>query len=142
MNRILIFLTLLPFSLLSQSTDELQKQQIQLEMSIQEKAWNRGDIKSFMSPYWNHDSLIFIGKSGVTYGWNNTYLNYLKSYPDIKTMGKLKFENVKIEILSQDRAYVIGKWELKREIGDIGGHYTLLWKRINGLWKIVSDHSS
>jgi hypothetical protein len=36
----------------------------------------------------------------------------------------------------------VGKWHLKRTIGDIGGYYTLLMKKINGKWVVVSDHSS
>jgi ketosteroid isomerase-like protein len=40
-------------------------------------------------------------------------------------------------------AYVIGRWHLTRpQIGDAGGHYTLLWRKIKGQWVIVSDHSS
>lgn len=142
MNKVIILILLLPISLWSQGLDEIEVQKIQLEMHMQETAWNRGDIKSYMHAYWNSDSLVFIGKSGINYGWNNTYLNYLRSYPDQKTMGKLTFDNVKIEMLSKDRAYVIGKWHLEREVGDLEGHYTLLWKKIDGLWKIVSDHSS
>ncbi len=116
--------------------------QIKLEMSIQEQAWNRGDIKSYMGSYWQNDSLLFIGSKGVTYGWTSTLTNYLKSYPDQPSMGKLTFENISIRILDSENAYVIGKWYLKREMGDLNGHYTLLWKRINGRWKIVADHSS
>jgi len=41
-------------------------------MNEQEKSWNSGDIDDFMSKYWNDDSLIFIGKSGINYGWKKT----------------------------------------------------------------------
>lgn len=37
---------------------------------------------------------------------------------------------------------IIGKWELTRTVGNLSGHYTLLLKKINGEWKIISDHSS
>jgi hypothetical protein len=36
----------------------------------------------------------------------------------------------------------VGKWMLKRNAGDLSGHYNLLIKRINGEWKIITDHSS
>jgi hypothetical protein len=36
----------------------------------------------------------------------------------------------------------VGKWHLIRSVGDVGGHYTLLVKRINGKWVIISDHTS
>ena len=37
---------------------------------------------------------------------------------------------------------LVGKWHLKRKEDDLGGHFTLLWKKIDGEWKIVVDHSS
>jgi hypothetical protein len=57
-------------------------------------------------------------------------------------MGKLRFEVLHVKRLSPDHFFVVGKWFLKRSAGDVGGHYTLLWKKINGAWVIVADHSS
>ena len=57
-------------------------------------------------------------------------------------MGKLSFDIIRIEKLSKKYYYVVGKWMLKRSIGDLSGHYNLLLKKINGEWKIVADHSS
>lgn len=42
-------------------------------LASQTAAWNRGDIDGFMIGYWENDSLMFIGKSGVTFGWNNNF---------------------------------------------------------------------
>ncbi len=111
-------------------------------LSQQTDAWNSGDITSFMQGYWENDSLMFIGKSGVTYGWVNTLNNYKKGYPDTASMGKLSFTLIQVKKLSKKYYHVTGKWFLKRSIGDVGGHYTLLFKKINGRWVIVSDHSS
>jgi hypothetical protein len=108
----------------------------------QTQAWNRGDIETFMETYWKSDSLMFIGKSGVTYGWTNTLNNYKKGYPDTIAMGKLSFDILLIKRLSFQYFHVIGKWHLQRSIGDLSGHYTLLIKKIKGKWVIISDHSS
>lgn len=108
----------------------------------QTQAWNRGDIETFMETYWKSDSLVFIGKSGVTYGWNNTLKNYKKGYPDTTAMGKLSFDILLVKRLSFQYFQVIGKWHLQRSIGDLSGHYTLLIKKIKGKWVIVADHSS
>lgn len=110
-------------------------------MKEQESSWNRGDIPAFMQHYWNNDSLMFIGSRGVTFGWQKTLDNYLKSYPDKATMGTLKFTIVKSEQLSPESVYIVGKWELARE-KPVGGHFTLLWKKINSKWVIVADHTS
>jgi hypothetical protein len=106
------------------------------------ETWNRGDIETFMKTYWRSDSLMFIGKNGVTYGWTNTLNNYKKNYPDTTAMGKLSFNIVFVQRLSAQYFHVIGKWHLQRSIGDLSGHYTLLIKKINGEWVIIADHSS
>ena len=95
-----------------------------------------------MKGYWENDSLMFIGKSGVTYGYKNTLENYKKNYPDTAAMGKLTFTLIQVKRLSPEYYHVTGKWHLKRTIGDIGGHYTLLFRKIKGQWVIISDHSS
>ena len=108
----------------------------------QTRDWNQGDLRSFMQGYWKNDSLKFIGKSGLTYGWQQTLDNYRKNYPDTATMGKLSFNIKEIKRLSVMYFFVIGKWNLKRTIGDLSGHYTLLFKKIKNQWVIVADHSS
>lgn len=111
-------------------------------MAAQEKAWNEGDIEQFMKGYWENDSLVFVGKSGLTYGYNNTLANYKKGYPDKTYMGNLKFTILSMQPLGKQFYRVIGKWELTRTVGNLSGHYTLLLQKINGEWKIISDHSS
>ena len=111
-------------------------------MNEQLKAWNKGDLNAFMQTYWHSDSLMFIGKDGVTYGWDNTLANYKKGYPDTIVMGKLNFTILHVKRLSVLYFSVVGKWHLIRSIGNVEGHFTLLFKKINNRWVIVSDHSS
>ena len=111
-------------------------------MDIQEKACNNGDIDSFMNGYIKSEELVFSGSNGPIYGWNATKERYKKSYPDLKTMGKLSFTVRKIKSLSKETAYLIGEYYLKRTIEDSYGHFTLIWKKVNGKWLIVSDHTS
>ena len=111
-------------------------------LDTQTAAWNKGDLQGFVKGYWENDSLRFIGKSGITYGWNNTLANYKRGYPDTAAMGKLQFTILVVKKLSPRYYEVVGKWYLKRSIGDASGHYTLLLRKINGSWVIVSDHSS
>lgn len=127
------------FSSECQTKDELLIRNSMLE---QERAWNAGDLERFMQPYWMSDSLMFIGKSGVTYGWLNTLNNYKKGYPDTAAMGKLHFDILHIKRLSVLYFSVVGKWHLTRSIGNVGGHFTLLFRKIKNKWVIISDHSS
>lgn len=57
-------------------------------------------------------------------------------------MGTLSFNILKVQKISTVYYNVIGGWRLKRSMGDLSGHFTLLFKKINGNWLIVQDHSS
>ena len=118
------------------------EQEIRALMGRQTEAWNQGNIDAFMKGYWESDSLLFIGKSGVTHGYRNTLDNYKKNYSDTAKMGKLFFDILQVRKLSAGYYWVLGKWFLKRSVGDVGGHYTLLFQKIKGQWVIVADHSS
>jgi hypothetical protein len=111
-------------------------------LKTQDAEWNKGNIEGFMQTYWNSDSLMFIGKSGVTYGWKNTLNNYKKGYPDTSAMGKLDFTLIDIKKLSRKYYHLVGKWHLTRIMGNLQGHFTLLLKKIKGKWLIIADHSS
>jgi len=136
-----LFCSVLFCSLLLAQSNKDEKEILAI-LNQQTVQWNKGDLDNFMSGYWNNDSLMFIGKSGVTYGYANTLSNYKKNYSNKDQMGKLFFEIVKMKRLSPTYYWVLGKWFLKRSVGDIGGSYTLLFGKINGKWKIIADHSS
>ena len=57
-------------------------------------------------------------------------------------MGQLQFNILQVKSLGEGHYFVLGKWMLKRTIGDLSGHYTLLFKKIKGEWVIIADHSS
>ena len=136
---------LLPFLLVifsnafSQSKDETAIREL---LNTQTIAWNSGDIEGFMKGYWQDDSLMFIGKTGITYGWQHTLDNYKKGYPDTAAMGKLNFGIIQVKRLSAIYFYVVGKWHLKRSIGDLQGYFNLLFRKVKNQWVIVADHSS
>jgi ketosteroid isomerase-like protein len=135
----LLIIIFISAQLYAQSTDE---QMIKDAMAEQLNAWNAGDIDRFMETYWHSDSLMFIGKTDPTYGWEKTKANYKKGYPDTAAMGKLDFEIINMKRLSVMYYSVVGKWHLKRSIGDVGGAFTLLFKKIKKKWVIIQDHSS
>lgn len=137
-NRLLGLFFLLTGFAFTQTNSESKVKRL---MQQQQDAWNMGDIEGFMQHYWNSDSLKFIGSKGITYGWQKTLDNYKKSYPDKATMGRLTFTLLEVSKLSKTAVYVIGKWALERE-KPVSGHFTLLWRKINGKWVIVSDHTS
>jgi hypothetical protein len=138
MKYFLVFL-FVPMMGLSQSKDE---KEILSVLSKQTAAWNQGDFDQFMVGYLHTDSLMFIGKSGITYGYAATLSNYKKSYSGADKMGKLSFEILHLKKLGRKHYLVVGKWSLKRTAGDVGGHYTLTFAKQKGRWVIIADHSS
>jgi ketosteroid isomerase-like protein len=135
---ILVFV-FVSFTSFSQSNDEIEIRKV---LASQNDAWNRGDVDAFMVGYWDNDSLMFIGSSGVTYGYKNTLANYKKRYPDTVAMGKLIFTLIEIKRLSSEYYHVTGKWNLQRSVGDVSGHFTLVFRKVSDKWVIISDHSS
>ncbi|PSK94061.1 YybH family protein [Taibaiella chishuiensis] len=138
-RSLVLFLLLAPMLCRAGNGDE---QAVRRVLAQQSAAWNTGNIEAFMAGYWRSDSLMFVGKNGVTYGWTNTLNNYKKGYPDTATMGKLEFTLISVKQLSDRYVEVIGKWHLQRSIGDVGGHFSLLFEHIGGQWLIVIDHTS
>ena len=138
-NVFLLALLLASFAGFAQKGAETEIRRL---LATQTDSWTRGDVEGFMQTYWKSDSLMFIGSKGVVRGWQQTLDNYKKGYPDTATMGKLSFDIIQIKPLSDEYAFVVGKWMLKRSIGDVSGHYTLLLRRMDGQWRIVADHSS
>jgi ketosteroid isomerase-like protein len=131
-----IFISVIAFG---QSMDEISVRKV---LSEQTKAWNDGDLEGFMQGYWKNDSLMFIGKGGISWGWQKTLENYKRGYPDTAAMGKLSFNVIIAKKLSPEYYYVVGQWMLTRSVGNLSGYYNLLFKRIMGQWLIIADHSS
>lgn len=130
---------LLPCSHINAQTPEAAIRQL---MQQQTDAWNKGNIPAFMQTYWQSDSLLFIGKNGITKGWQATLDRYKKSYPDTAAMGQLHFNLLEFKQLTPELYFLVGQWHLQRSVGNLQGHFTLLIRKMNGAWKIIADHSS
>ncbi|MFD0939860.1 YybH family protein [Pedobacter boryungensis] len=137
---ILVLTCLFSFQVQAQKIND--KQAILNLLEKQRTEWNKGNVEAFMQGYWKNDSLLFVGKSGATYGWQKTLDNYKKGYPNKAAMGFLTFGIKKVDLLTKDRAFVLGSWNVKQEKNELKGYFTLLLRKINGVWKIVVDHSS
>lgn len=140
MKKLVLFAAVFLFFAATARSQE--KEAILKVLHTQEQAWNEGSVDRFMEGYLQSDSLMFVGKSGPTYGYETVKANYKKNYPGKSGMGKLTFTIKKIELLSEDTAFVMGAFHLKRDQDEPKGHFTLIFKKFKDGWKIVSDHSS
>jgi hypothetical protein len=79
------------------------------------------------------DSLVFIGRKGPTYGWQQTLDNYKKNYPDAAAMGQLDFSGLRVTLVAPTAAQVVGRWHLARPAaGDLQGYFLLVLRQIDG----------
>jgi hypothetical protein len=110
-------------------------------MEQQEIAWNASDLEGFMQGYWKSESLKFYGSNGVTNGWEQTLTNYKNRYPSKDHTGDLKFTIDAVSKIEKNIYYVFGQYHLKRTVGDAHGTFMIIFKKIDGKWKIIADSS-
>jgi len=160
-----IALLLLPFCLSAQTGNKaqpltsaadarqeetLEDQRADLEQGIkhvlvsQVEAWNHGKLEAFMQGYWLSPELTFFSGATETRGWEPTLARYRQRYQaEGKEMGKLEFQDLKIDLLSRRSAVVTGKWHLTMSDGkQPHGLFTLIFKHLPYGWRIVHDHTS
>ena len=117
---------------------------IRAVMDAQQAAWNRGDVEAFMSGYDASDSTTFVG-STITRGYRQVLENYRRRYPTKEKMGQLTFSGIEVMPLGSEYASVHGKWRLDRSReagGEVGGIFTLPFRKTPSGWKIILDHTS
>lgn len=131
-------------SLLGKSPESHDSDRVAINavLKAQQAAWNRGDVDAFLVGYWQSPELTFSGSNGVSRGWDGVLARYKKNYPNREAMGELNFSDLEFRFLGPDAALVLGKWHLKREMGDIGGVFSLVWQKSPQGWKIIHDHTS
>ncbi len=142
MKKIILVFCLISFAIgNSQSSEKEDKAAILSVMDLQEKAWSNNDLEGFMQGYWKSDSLKFYGSSGLTKGWQQTLDNYKKGYPTKEHSGTLNFTINDISKIDEGSYWVMGEYHLKRRVGDANGVFIIIFKKIDGEWKIVADMS-
>lgn len=110
-------------------------------MQVQADAWNAGDISTFMQPYWRSPDLTFSSSGTTLRGYQATLDRYRKRYPTPEKMGKLTFSDLEVTRLNDAAALVLGRWHLERA-EPVRGNFTLVFRQIEGEWRIVHDHTS
>jgi beta-aspartyl-peptidase (threonine type) len=109
----------------------------------QAEAWNRRDLEGFMEGYWNSPDLTFYSGATAVSGWETTIARYRGRYQsEGAEMGHLEFSDLKIDMLGPASAFVRGRWRLEMSSGEQGGLYTLVFRKFEGGWRIIHDHTS
>ena len=75
--------------------------------------------------------------------WQATLERYQKRYQGAgKEMGQLAFEDLQIDLLAADSAWVRGRYQLVTGKATFTGLFTLIVKKFPEGWRIVHDHTS
>lgn len=141
MRAYLFLFALLLTPVLSAQDRTQDEKAIRAVMAMQQEAWSNYDLEGFMDGYWRNDSLKFFGSRGITYGWDQTLANYKKGYPNKEVAGELTFTLESITPIEEESYYVMGRYHLERKMGNADGVFIIIFKKINGQWKIVADMS-
>jgi len=125
----------------SQQSSSADHKAIANVLEKQLEQWNAGKIDGFMEGYWNSDSLLFMTKNGPSFGWETVRQNYHKSFPNREKMGKLTFDLERFHTLNDGSYLVVGRWIVDQGSGEKSGYFTLIFKNLEGSWKIIADHT-
>lgn len=104
------------------------------------------NVQLVTNVYWNSPQLILFNNNGtVTRGWEQMRKNRESAYPNIKDV-KLTVRDRRVLMLGRDAALVTCLWtqtqSYKGTPETASGRMTLVFQRINGLWKAVHLHTS
>jgi len=110
-------------------------------LELQKESWNRQDLEGFMAYYWNSDEFTFQSGANRLRGWKALLERYKKSYSG-ENWGELDFADLEVNILSDEFAYVIGRWKLELKDSLREGVFTIIFRRFPEGWRIIHDHSS
>jgi ketosteroid isomerase-like protein len=127
-----------------QGTQSRGEEEIRDVLTAQTAAWNRHDLEGFMKGYWRSPELTFYSGGNIAQGWDAALARYQRNYQSAgKEMGTLEFSDLSVEVTSADAAWVMGKFQLTMSDGSKPhGIFTLIFRKIDGEWKIVHDHTS
>ena len=142
MRQLLFYVSI--FFFLSCNTtinEEKDKSEIVAALNKSAEDWSTGSIDAYMDVYWKSENLQFIGANGITKGWKTTLDNYKKRYPTKDHTGKLTFEVLNVAFLAKNLYSLTGTYFLERKVGSAEGIFTLIFKKIDNKWVIISDHT-
>ncbi len=133
----------IPLISCSKSSPDIPKLKIAIQsiLNRQKAAWNEKSIEGFMDDYWKSENFTFQSGNSRLHGWDALYSRYTQNYTG-ENWGELDFTDIEIEVLTNDYAYVLGRWKLTYTDSFKEGLFTVIFQQMPEGWKIIHDHSS
>ena len=124
------------------ASEEAEKQAILALIARMEAAWNRGDFRGYMEGFANPD-VVFVSRGQFQKDWQGTLDHYVRDYGASEaTRGRLRFFDIRIEMLAPDVAQLISRYQLDRPQNPQDGINTRLMRKRGGNWVIALNHVS
>ncbi|NEM98019.1 YybH family protein [Pontibacter burrus] len=141
----LILLTMTTATILSSFTmpkgDAVHEVKQALEGQI--AAWNKGDLETAMTFYWNSPEMLWISKNGTEKGYQEVYDMFLNDFKDRSQMGVYSYEPLHIEQVAKETVYFVFRWKIELDGKRLmGGVSSQVWKKLNDRWVATSEHAS
>ena len=118
---------------------------IKAVLQAQAAAWNEGNLQAYMNFYWKNDKLRFVADDGeVTKGWSALLRRNRKTYNTDDGFGRLSIKAADITLITDDVAVVTCRFNREgNSVGDgsSNGFSSMVMQRLQGVWRIVHDHS-
>ena len=135
-------MSMIVFLALAVATPQSDKAAILATIHHMEEAWNHGDFRGYMAGFKNPD-VVFVSGGKFQQGWQGTLDHYVRDYGgSAERRGKLRFYNMKVDILAPDAAMLVGQYRLERGPRVTEGVNTRLFRKVNGKWLITMNHVS
>lgn len=118
---------------------------IQNVITTMQNAWNEQNLEQFMSGYWKSDDVTFFSGQHERQGWQDALNHYENKYKrEGHRMPTLAFENIRVEMLGAETAFVRGEFHLiLDDEKKPHGLFTLIFRKFPNIgWRIIHDHSS
>ncbi len=120
----------------------LETAAIRAVIADMEAAWNRGDFAGYMRGFKNPD-VVFVSRGEFQKDWRGTLDHYIRDYGGApERRGRLKFWDIRIEMLAPDAAQLISRYRLDRPQNPQDGINTRLMRKVGGRWVIALNHVS
>lgn len=121
---------------------EAEKEAILALISRMEVAWNRGDFRGYMEGFANPD-VIFVSRGEIQKDWQGTLDHYIRDYGASEaTRGRLRFSDIRIEMLAPDAALLNSRFTLDRPQSPLEGISTRIMRKRGDKWVIALNHVS
>ncbi|WP_439881541.1 YybH family protein [Pontibacter sp. MBLB2868] len=106
-------------------------------------AWNKGDLETAMTYYWNSPEMLWVNKHGIEKGYQQVLEMFRQDFADSSKMGVYTYEPLHIEQVSPEAVYFVFRWSIDLDGKQLmGGLSSQLWKKKDSRWVVTSEHAS